>query len=131
MALTGPPVVPRVEKWLGLGIGMPSNRHNRPVGELPLITMSLRESLAAATPAKLPAKRATSLRPPEKRLTSSTLKERALTLAMSLLALSLLTAAEMTTSSILTTASSKLRSSTTSLPAETSTLGTVMLLYPR
>ena len=64
-ALTGPPVVPSVLKWLVVPMGRPSTRQSRPVGELPRTTMSLRESLAPLTPAKLVASRATSLRPPE------------------------------------------------------------------
>ena len=52
---------------------MPSNRHNKPVGELPRTTMSFLLSSGADTPAKLAANRPTSLRPPENLLTSSRL----------------------------------------------------------
>ena len=58
MIPTGPPEVPEMAKWLGLGIFTPSSRQSTPEGELPRITMSLRESSAPWTPAKLEAIRA-------------------------------------------------------------------------
>ena len=47
----GPPVVPKVEKWLGLGISTPSNLQSTPVGEFPLIIMSFLSSDEPLTPA--------------------------------------------------------------------------------
>src|SRR5689334_2387425 len=64
IALTGPPVVPTVEKWFGFGIFNPSMRHKTPVGEFPRITMSFLESSGELTPAKLAARREGSERPP-------------------------------------------------------------------
>ena len=52
-------------------MGTPSNRHNRPVGLLPLTTILFLLSFDADTPAKLAANLPTSLRPPENRVTSS------------------------------------------------------------
>ena len=81
---TGPPVVPAMAKWLGLGMSTPSKRQSTPIGELPLTTISLRESSAPCTPAKLLAIRAGSPRLPAYRSVSSTLNVRTLTTAISL-----------------------------------------------
>ncbi len=62
--LTGPPVAPNAPKWLGFGISTPSTRHKTPLGELPRMIMSLRESLLEVTPAKPATIRAGSFREP-------------------------------------------------------------------
>ena len=88
MMETDPPVVPGMAKWLGFGMSMPSMRQRMPWGELPRTTMSLRESSAPCTPAKLDAIRAGSPRLPANRSVSSTVNNRAEMSAASLLGLS-------------------------------------------
>ena len=43
---TGPPVLPEIAKWDGLGMSMPSTRQTTPKGLFPLIIMSFLESSA-------------------------------------------------------------------------------------
>ena len=61
-------------KWLGLGISIPSTRHNIPREEFPRTTISLLASLVALTPANERAIRAGSLKLAAKRCVSSVLK---------------------------------------------------------
>ena len=42
--VTGPPPVPGMEKWLGLGMLIPSMRYKTPAGVFPRTTKSLRWS---------------------------------------------------------------------------------------
>ncbi len=125
--LTGPPVLFKAPKWLGLGMFKPSSCHNIPVGEFPLTTISLRESLPPITPAKFAAMREGSPNAPAYRLVSSILKDRALTIAKSLLVavLSSFVLAVITTSFSCATLSTSDRFKMTSLPAVTTMLGMV------
>ena len=64
---TGPPLEPKSPKWFGLGMSIPSNRNNKPTGELPRIIISFTASFAPRTPAKFCAMRLTSFLAPANR----------------------------------------------------------------
>ena len=122
--LTEPPVN-RV-KWFGFGTSTPSNLHNKVLGELPLITISLfKSSPPPVTPAKFWTCLAGSPKDAAYRLACSGFKVRALTVTNSLTVISLRFSATITTSSSCAKFSTKLISKTTSFPAVTLILGNV------